>query len=185
VSGIVLFLRPEGSLARWTGWTMLGLDKKHWEAVHIIFVLVVLVASVAHLWLNWRPLVASLLGRVSNASARSWRGFVAWEPAAALGIMVFAWAAAIVPLEPAASINGLRSRIKDGQFAARVLPPVMDADRLTVRELCKTVLLDERRAVERARSRGIEIPDPLQTIAAVAMTHNVAPEVVYAALVTD
>ncbi len=185
VSGIVLFLRPEGSLARWTGWTMLGLDKKHWETVHIMFVLVVLVASIAHLWLNWRPLLSSLLGRVSSASARGWRGFIGWEPAAALAIILFAWAASVVPLEPAASIDGLRSRIKDGQFAASVMPPVMDADRLTVRELCRAVLLDEDRAVARARSRGIEIPDASQTITAVAKTHHVAPEAVYAALVTD
>jgi hypothetical protein len=185
VSGVVLFLRPEGSLARWTGWTILGLDKQRWETVHTLFVLVVLAASIAHLWLNWRPLVASLLGRISNSSARGWHGFVAWEPVAALGIMMLAWSVAVVEMEPAASINGLRSRIKAGQYAARVMPPVMDADRLTVIELCQAVQLDEHRAVARARLHGIEIPDVSQTISAVAKRHRVAPEVVYAALVTD
>jgi len=183
VSGVVLFLRPEGSLARWTGWTVFGLDKKHWETVHIVFVIALLVASAAHVWLNWRPLVSSLLGRVSSAASRGWRGFVGWEAAAGLVLTVVAGAAAVVPLEPATSIDGLRSRIKDGQFAARVMPPVMDADRLTVRELCEAALVEEDRAVARARSRGIEILDASQTISAVAKTHHVAPEVVYAALV--
>ena len=36
VSGIILFVRPEGSLARWVGWSVLGLDKAQWEAVHIV-----------------------------------------------------------------------------------------------------------------------------------------------------
>lgn len=185
VSGVVLFLRPEGSLARWTDWTMLGLDKQRWETVHTLFVLVVLAASIAHLWLNWRPLAASLLGRISNSSARGWRGFVGWEPVAALGIMMLAWSVAVVELEPAAAINSLRSRIKSGQYAARTMPPVVDADTLSVTELCQAVQLDEHRAVARARSHGIEIPDVSQTITAVAKTHRVAPEVVYAALVTD
>lgn len=33
-SGVILFFRPEGSLARWIGWSVLSLDKKQWEAVY-------------------------------------------------------------------------------------------------------------------------------------------------------
>jgi hypothetical protein len=185
VSGIVLFLRPEGSLARWTGWAVFGLDKKRWEAVHIVFVLVFLIGSLAHVWLNWRLLVTSILARASKLSARSCRVPVAWEFVAALGIMLFAFSAAMIPWQPAAALNGLRALIKDGKFAVKVLPPVTDADKLTVRELCKAVSLDEQRAVAQARVRGIEIGDPSQTIAAIAQEHHVTPEAVYIALRGD
>jgi len=30
ISGVILFFRPEGSLARWIGWSVLALDKKQW-----------------------------------------------------------------------------------------------------------------------------------------------------------
>jgi hypothetical protein len=185
VSGIVLFLRPEGSLARWTGWAVMGLDKRRWEAVHIVFVLVLLVASLAHVWLNRRPLVTSVLGGASTRPAGGWRASLAREFVAALGLVVLAFSAATTPWQPAAALNGLRSLLKDGTFAAKVLPPVVDADKLTVRELCKVGSLDEQRAVAQARRRGIEIRDPSQTVAAIAQAHHVTPEAVYVALRGD
>lgn len=185
VSGIILFLRPEGSLARWTGWMVLGLDKRRWEAVHIVLVLVVLLASVAHVWLNWRPLVASVLGRTPGARAGGWRVGVAPEFAVAVGVVLLALSAAIVPWQPATALVGIRSFIKEGRLAARIPPPVMDADRLTFRQVCEASSVDEQRAMANARAHGIEIQDPSQTIATVAERHRVTPETVYLALSDD
>jgi hypothetical protein len=120
VSGIVLFLRPEGSLARWTSWAMIGLDKKRWEALHIVFVVIALTASVAHVWLNWRPLVSSVLNRAGQRPDEGRRIGLTGEVVAALVIGLIAFSAAIVPWQPAAALNGLRSQIKDGRFSARV-----------------------------------------------------------------
>jgi len=184
-SGIVLFLRPEGSLARWTGWMVLGLDKKHWEAVHIVFVIAVLVVSAIHLWFNWRPLLSSVIELASRSPAHRQRMAVSWESLAALALTAVIFLAAVAPWWPVGSLTSLRSFVKDGGLAARVTPPVPDADRLTVRDLCKTVALDERQAVERARVRGIEIRDSLQTVAAIASAHHLTPEEVFVALRGD
>jgi hypothetical protein len=54
-SGVALYVRPEGSLATWTGWSLLGLDKQDWEAVHSVAVVFFLLAATWHLVLNWRP----------------------------------------------------------------------------------------------------------------------------------
>ena len=185
VSGIVLFLRPEGSLARWTEWAVFGLDKKRWEAVHIVFVVVVLVASLAHVWLNWRPLVNGVFHPASQRSDGGPRVGVTREVVVALVIGVMAFSAAIVPWQPAAALNGLRTLIKDGRFSARVQPPVPDTDKLTIRDLCRTLSWDEQRAVDLARARGIDIRDLTQTVASVAKRHRVTPEAVYIALRGD
>jgi len=185
VSGIVLFLRPEGSLARWTGWMVFGLDKKQWEAVHIVLVLVLLFASLAHVWLNWRPLVASALARTSRGPAAGWRLGVAPEFAAAVGVVLIAVSAAVIPWQPATALLGMRSLIKDGRLAARVLPPAADADRLTVSALCRALSIDEQRGIANARARGLEVQDPSQTIATIAERHRVTPEAVYLALSGD
>lgn len=185
VSGVVLFFRPEGSIARWTGWAAFGLDKKHWEAVHIVLVLVLIIAALAHAWLNWRPLVASVLARPPKAAAGAWRLSLGWEFVATLAFVLLACCAAIVSWQPAAAITDLRSLIKDGKFTLNVPPPVTEADKLTVTELCRAASLDERRAVANARVRGIEIRDASQTIAAIARNHDVTPETVYLALRGD
>ena len=46
-SGVILYLTPRGRVANWTGWTMLGLDKHEWGAIHINACLLVLVIAVS------------------------------------------------------------------------------------------------------------------------------------------
>ena len=57
VSGIVLYVSPSGRIARWGDWRFWGLSKDQWEAIHIVFSLVLLVIVIGHLYFNWRVLV--------------------------------------------------------------------------------------------------------------------------------
>ena len=53
VSGIILFMTPKGRDAHWTNWTMLGLGKEGWGAVHINNSILFLAASeIKRLWIG-------------------------------------------------------------------------------------------------------------------------------------
>ena len=67
VSGIVLYIVPSGRVARWTGWTLWGLSKGEWQALHIIFALVLLLIIVAHLYFNWRVVAHFFWSKVKGA----------------------------------------------------------------------------------------------------------------------
>ena len=56
-SGIILYVTPRGRIANWTGWTMLGLGKQGWQAVHINVALLFLIVACIHLYLNWRSVL--------------------------------------------------------------------------------------------------------------------------------
>ncbi|MCR4410785.1 MAG: DUF4405 domain-containing protein, partial [Candidatus Saccharicenans sp.] len=56
-SGFILYIRPEGSLARWVGWRAIGLDKSSWETVHIVFCTLFLLAGIIHLVLNFKAII--------------------------------------------------------------------------------------------------------------------------------
>ena len=57
LSGIVLYVTPSGSIARWTNWSFWGLSKVEWSAIHIIFSMVLIMILLGHLYFNWRILV--------------------------------------------------------------------------------------------------------------------------------
>lgn len=57
ISGIILYITPSGSIARWTNWTFWGLGKSEWSAIHIIFSMVLIMILLGHLYFNWRILV--------------------------------------------------------------------------------------------------------------------------------
>ena len=54
VSGVILYVTPRGRTANWTGWTMLGLSKHEWGALHITVALLFLTLAALHLYFNWR-----------------------------------------------------------------------------------------------------------------------------------
>jgi hypothetical protein len=62
-SGIMLFLSPQGRVAYWAGWTLMGLTKDQHSAVHTTFMVLFLTAGIWHTVLNWRPIVGYLKNR--------------------------------------------------------------------------------------------------------------------------
>jgi len=50
VSGIVLFIKPEGSVARWIDWDFLFLSKSVWESVHTLFSFLFMLFAFIHIF---------------------------------------------------------------------------------------------------------------------------------------
>jgi hypothetical protein len=182
VSGVVLFVRPEGGIARWVGWSALGLDKRQWEATHIAFVLTFLLSSVAHIWYNWRPLVAYLGRGASRRGLSAGRLVPSVEFVLALGLTALVAYATLGERPPVTAVLQLRADIKDGKFVTVTPPPVAEAERLTVVQLSRRVSVSEAQMVSNARRRGIIIRDTSAPISRIALEHQLSPEEVYEAL---
>jgi len=183
ISGIALYLRPEGSLARWTGWTFLGLDKRHWENVHIAFVSAFIVGGIIHLAYNLKALLSYFRIRAGTAAGPPSRRvpFVP-ELTAALLLLGAIYLGTRFELPPVSSITGLRSSIKEGRYSVGVPPPILDADRLTVSAACRLLSLAEPEALANARRRGIIIDDPSRSLADIAESSELTPQEVFQAL---
>ena len=52
-SGVVLYAAPSCGVARQLDWTVLGIYKPQWKALHTTISLVVLIAAAFHLYYNW------------------------------------------------------------------------------------------------------------------------------------
>jgi hypothetical protein len=66
VSGIVLYITPPGRYAHWTNWTLWGLSKEGWGAMHTIFGYLLLIIIVGHLYYNWKVIVAFVWSRLRH-----------------------------------------------------------------------------------------------------------------------
>lgn len=55
VSGLILYVAPPGRYSHWVNWTLWGISKEEWQAVHTVFSLSFIVLSIFHLFsANWR-----------------------------------------------------------------------------------------------------------------------------------
>lgn len=57
ISGVILYITPPGRFANWNNWTLWGLNKGEWVAIHTIFGYLLLLIIIMHLYFNWRVIV--------------------------------------------------------------------------------------------------------------------------------
>jgi len=174
LSGLILFVRPEGSIAAWTGWSALGLDKKGWEGLHAVFVLVLVVSAAIHLLYNWRTLAAYCRRRKDNASTA---GLGPWrELIAAAMLVALVLAGCLGKWLPVRLVVDLRGMFKNGAAAMKAPPPVADADKLTLAELCPVLGVGGEELLKAARRKGLRVERLSQTLAEVAKLNGSTPE---------
>jgi len=67
ISGVVLYITPLGRFANWNNWTLWGLSKGEWGAVHTIFGYLLLIIMGIHLYFNWRVISHFLWNKVRSS----------------------------------------------------------------------------------------------------------------------
>jgi hypothetical protein len=112
VSGVALFVAPSGQMATTIGWTLIGLGKGQWEALHIAFGFLWIPLAVVHLVINRRVVSGYLRDRARKAFV--WRR----ELLAAVVVTVSLAVASIRDSPPVAQLMAFEERFTD-VWAAR------------------------------------------------------------------
>jgi hypothetical protein len=182
LSGLILFLRPEGSLAAWTAWSVLGLNKKQWEGVHTVFVFVLLISASIHLLYNWRVLTAYCRLK-KERFGRIFKGMAAFrELFAAALLTVLVLIGAIGEWLPYQWLSGWRGAFKSGAALVTLTPPVADADKLSLAVLCAMSGVSEQRVLRNAGVKGLQLSALSETLSDIAKKNRMSPEKVYGLL---
>lgn len=172
-SGFVLYIRPEGGLARWVGWRAIGLDKSSWETVHIVFCALFFLAGVIHLILNFKAIILYLTSGIDRN-----RKNLAEMLAAALLVLVLLLTA-IWRLPPVSWLMEGRSYFKNSPAGMVVKPPAAEFEKLPLRRALEQMGRTPERAVRELEARGLKgvrLESPLEEI---ARRNSLTPQELY------
>jgi hypothetical protein len=172
-----MFLRPEGSVARWIDWSLLGLSKNRWEGVHTFFSITVVVFSVIHLILNGRALLRYLSGKWREGLSRR------KELYASAVLVVAVLAAAVFRIPPLGEIMDLRGNIKDGDYAVDIAPPEPDFEKKSFVHVARSVNMPVELIMEKLRDLGFTISGAEESLQEIAKNNNSTPQAVYVRIV--
>jgi len=167
-TGAILYITPPGRVANWTNWAILGLSKHQWGAVHICFGVVFLIASVLHIWLNFKPLMSYFV-RKAQATSKFRTEWIL-----ALAVCGFVFWGALKPFVPFSSLLDLNDRIKNSWAEPRQQPPIPHAEILTIEELAKKSDLELEAILENLKAGGIEAA-PSDIFGTIAEQQNLSP----------
>jgi len=175
VSGLVLYVSPQGRVAYWQGWTMLGLGKGEWNSLHTLGSFLFAATSLFHLWFNWKTFVGYLRNRIGTTLGHR------RELAAATLVALIVMASAIYGLPPLNAVVSFGDRVK-GSWAkgGGNEPPFPHAELLTLEGLTMRLGLDTGAALSTLEQHHITVKSPEETLISIAHNNRVAPSDLFA-----
>lgn len=173
VSGIMLFVSPPGRVANWSNWTLLGLTKKQWTALHVCFSALFLIVSIVHLMLNWRPMLGYFKDRLAGRL-----GF-RWEWATALLLCAGVAVGTHYKWPPFAQLLAWNDTLKESWESPGRRAPIPHAELLSLAELARQAGVPFADATNRLAAAGIAVPSPEVQVAELARQYNRSAQQIY------
>ncbi len=134
VSGVILYIAPEGSLSRWIGWDVLNLTKKQWEHQHTIFSYLFILFSVFHIFkINWGLLISYFKFEKFNSVYLK-------EILIALAIVILVFIGTLFNWKPFSSVISWGNTLSDNYGVGVEYPTIADAEKLTLHDFATKVL---------------------------------------------
>ena len=103
-TGVIMYISPQGRVANWTGWSVLGLSKQQWIAVHTTMALLFVIGSCFHVYFNWQALVCYFVLKRRLHLKREMIGAVA--------VVTVVFAGTVFQIPPFSSIIALNGHAK-------------------------------------------------------------------------
>ncbi|MCP3671800.1 MAG: DUF4405 domain-containing protein [Gammaproteobacteria bacterium] len=173
VTGIILYIVPQGRIAYWTHWSLAGLDKEQWGWIHMMFGGIFIVTGALHLYYNWKPFKKYLSERVKGELNLS------RELVASLLLTVIMIVLSIYNLPPASWIFALNDSIKNSWVTSPELePPFGHAEEISLKGIAKRMRLNLDGAIKELKQNNIHF-DPSESLDTIARNNNTTPMVIY------
>lgn len=161
-SGAVLFIAPPGRVANWTNWSILGLRKSDWGAVHIWFAVIFLAGTAVHILFNLHPMLSYLKNRATRRLALRRE----WVAAAVLCALVFA--GTLMKSPPFEALVAWNENFKQSWEQPAERAPIPHAELLTFAALAEKTGVDPQIARARLAARGVAGFEPDTVVRTIA-----------------
>ena len=174
ISGVVAFIYPQGRIAYWMEWSMLGLTKEQWGDIHILSSLLFVVAGVVHIYYNWRPLM-NYLGQKAASGRKHKR-----EIAVTVLLSLFIVASAVWKIPPLSYLLDLNAYVKDLWVVHKDYePPFGHAELLSLAVFCQKTNIPLDAAVATLKEKRLVGVAPDRQLRDIARANNTSPMVLY------
>lgn len=179
VTSIVLYFVPQGRVAYWANWTFLGLSKEQWGDIHICTGVLFLAASVLHIWLNWKPILAYLKQKAGAANFTSPAFFIS------LAITLFVAFGTLAGMPPMRQVLDFCNYLKAQGEEKYGAPPYGHAELSPLTIFCRRTGLDADKAVASLKKAGLEMDSAMESIKSIAEKADITPKQLHQIILKD
>ena len=172
-SGIILYITPPGRVAYWSQWTLFGLTKEQWQAVHTMFTFLFVVAAALHVYFNWKVLVSYVRTKLDEGMKRG------RELAVSSGLVIIVLVVTLLGVPPASYVMTLGEDISNAWVAPQDEPPVPHAELLTLEQFAQKADVAFPKMLEQLRMNGLAADSTTMLVKHLAAKYNLTPQQLY------
>lgn len=177
VTGVVLYITPEGRVAYWTLWELWGFSKEGWNQLHVIFSILFVIVGVAHLVYNWKPFKNYMSQRATGHVHITRTLYGSLAIAGAFFVLT------VLYLPPANWVMDLSASIKKSWVVTPSYePPFGHAEEVSLAGFAKRQRIDLDAALLALKAVDIAVPDSTMALKDIAVLNGVTPMAVYDAI---
>ncbi|WP_035275795.1 DUF4405 domain-containing protein [Desulfogranum japonicum] len=173
LTSVILYIEPEGRVAYWSDWHLMWLNKRQWGNVHINIGFLFLFASLLHIFLNWKQILAYLKNK-----ARELKIFTASFNLAII-ITLAVTVGTLLNVQPFSTILEFGEGFKDAASIKYGEPPYGHAELSSLTMFCKRMGYDLQKVQDKLNQAHINYSDTKQTLLDIAQANNLTPRQVY------
>lgn len=174
VTGVILYVTPKGRVAHWTGWTVLGLEKEEWSAIHMTSAILVLIAAGFHLYYNW-GIFWGYIKRKAQATLNLKR-----EMALAIVLCIITLFGTLYNVPPFGTILQWNEDIKNYWEARSAVAPTPHAEEFSIEQLAVAINIPLEQVIERLKEAGVIVDNPAINVGDLADKHGMTPSELFA-----
>lgn len=173
LTSVILFIVPQGRVAYWANWTLFGLSKEEWGAIHINVGFLFLFTLIFHIYFNWKPILSYLKNKGRKVI------FFTKEFNIALLITAGVVFGTYWNIPPLSSIIELGDHIKDNAAETYGEPPYGHAELSSLKTFSKKMGMDLKKVMFQLKQKGIQINSEQQTLKVIAVNNELSPQQLY------
>lgn len=167
-TGIILYIAPHGRVAYWTNWELFGWSKDQFADIHTTFMVLFIVATLLHLYYNWKPLTSYMKNQ-----AKAFVFFTKEMLVAIMIVLVFLFGTLYV-VPPFSTFLEFGEGMKESWVEKSEEPPYGHAEESTLKDFCQKTGYDLDQVLKVLGEHNITA-SKLQTLEDIAIKQGKKP----------
>ncbi len=177
LTSAVLYIVPQGRVAYWANWTLWGLSKEQWTAIHINVGILFLIALLLHTSYNWNNIELYLTNK-----SRQMKIFTKDFNIALLLTLIFV-VGTYAEIPPFSIIIAINSQVKDAAAQKYGEPPYGHAELSSIQSFAQHIGIDLRVATKSLNEAGYTVETNTQSLKQIAIANGVSPQQIYLTMI--
>lgn len=136
ITGIILLVMPDATLAYWNKWSFIGLEKNEWEHFHAVISIYLTVIVIFHIIQNWKPMLSYMKSK-ANEKFKNKKELIA---ASIISVALIAGSSVETPIS---SITKVFEPAQEAWYSKQDEPPFEDAQALSLNLLVKAGVFEK------------------------------------------